>query len=122
MLIIPQTKACFGECEVIKLTQVILHRKFSFQNELSMISQLPVHGEIISVFLMCLKYRMGYVIIIYKTNISSSERINYRCRLFDLMLFAVLTHSLGVMNAVAAVQVFAILIISKHIMSLTINY
>ena len=60
--------------------------------------------------LMCLKYRMGYVIIISKTNISSSERIHYRCRPFDLMLFAALTQSLGIMNAVAAVQVFAVLI------------
>ena len=49
ILIIPQTKACFGECEVIKLTQVILHRNVSFQNELSMIVPLPVQGEIISV-------------------------------------------------------------------------
>ena len=87
ILIIPQTKACFGECEVIKLTQVILHRNVSFQNELSMIVPLPVQGEIISVCVMCLKYRTGYVIIIYQPHMSRTEGINSRCERFGLLLF-----------------------------------
>ena len=64
--------------------------------------------EIISVCVMCLKYRMGDVIIISTPNISSSEGINSRCRRFDLLLFAVLAQSLSDMTAVAAVQVVAV--------------
>ena len=56
---------------------------------------------------MCLKYRMGNVII-RKPNFSGRDGINSRCCRFDLLLFAVLAQSVAAMAAVVAVQVVTI--------------